>query len=81
MDGRYCVLTDSPFGNGVLARRCVLSDPPTNRRSGNAKWTDDFSEAWLMSRDQAEEIAGNLRYNNPRFSRATKAEKRMSNSP
>jgi hypothetical protein len=79
MEDKFCVLTDSPYGNGVLARRCVLFDPPTNVRSGNSKWTSNFSDAWLLSRVDAEEIAANLRYNNPRISSARKAKKRMCN--
>jgi hypothetical protein len=81
MSKKFCVLTDSPYGNGTLARRDVSGDGPTNVRSGNEKWTADFFDAWLMDRTSAEEIAGNLAYNNPRFSSAEKAEKRMSKNP
>jgi hypothetical protein len=77
MDDRFCVLTTSPRDGATLARRWVGGDGHTTVRSGNQKWTDDFDDAWLMDRKQAEEIAGNLRLNNPRFCRASKAQKSM----
>tara|TARA_R110000796_G_scaffold135042_3_gene251176 strand:+ start:4775 stop:5011 length:237 start_codon:yes stop_codon:yes gene_type:complete len=76
MNSKFCVLQDGAGGT-TLARRNVSGDGPTNVRSGHQKWTDSFGDAWLMNKEQAEEIAGNLFYNNPRFSSAEKAQKRM----
>ena len=76
-ENTFCVLTDSPFGKGTIARRDVSSEPQTNVRSGNQKWTSDPSDIWHMTRERAEEIASRLVYNNPRFCRSEKAIKRM----
>ncbi len=73
----FCVLTDSRSDSEILARRCVLNDGRTTVRSGNQKWTADPNDIWHMRREDAEEIASNLRYNNPRICQSFKAIKRM----
>ena len=73
----FCVLTDSRFTGGVLARRYVGGDSVTTVRSGNKKWTNDSGDIWHMTRADAEEIAARLVYNNPRICASFKAMAKM----
>ena len=67
---RYAVMTDShrPYDKTILARMA----PERSRSSGF--WTEtSVADVWIMDRKTAEEVAGSLRFNNPRIVRAEKA--------
>jgi hypothetical protein len=67
---RYAVMCDSqrPYDKTILAR----AKPGCSKETGF--WVDtDPDDVWIMDRETAEEIAGNLVFNSPRIVRAEKA--------